>query len=133
MVDRIEKPESEWKQTLSENVFQVCRARGTEPPFSGDYYDCKTEGTYVCACCELPLFRSEKKYNSGSGWPSFWAPVDKEHIIEIRDTSHGMIRTEVTCARCDAHLGHVFPDGPPPSGLRFCINSLSMKLEEDES
>lgn len=124
------KSEQEWKQILSDEEFRVCRQKGTEPAFSGVYADCKDEGIYRCRCCEAPLFKSDTKYDSGSGWPSFWAPVSEDAIKTERDTSHGMTRVEVMCARCGAHLGHVFPDGPQPTGLRYCINSVSLDLDK---
>jgi peptide-methionine (R)-S-oxide reductase len=106
----------------------VCRLKGTERPFSGKYNSERRDGIYHCICCSLPLFDAQTKFDSGCGWPSFYAPIEDSAMIEIRDTTHGMIRTEVTCARCDAHLGHVFPDGPPPTGLRYCINSVCIDL-----
>lgn len=126
------RSEAEWQAALSANEFRICRGKGTEPAFSGEYWDCHQAGTYVCRCCGTPLFRSETKYDSGSGWPSFSAPADAAAIAEHRDLSHGMIRTEITCAACAAHLGHVFPDGPRPTGLRFCVNSASLKLKSDD-
>lgn len=126
------RSEAEWQVALSANEFRICRGKGTEPAFSGEYWDCHQAGTYVCRCCGTPLFRSEAKYDSGSGWPSFSAPADAGAIAEHRDLSHGMIRTEITCAACAAHLGHVFPDGPRPTGLRFCVNSASLKLKSDD-
>lgn len=126
MVEKVEKSEEEWKQALSADQFAVCRLAGTERAFTGKYWNHKADGTYVCACCQTPLFTSVTKYDSGSGWPSFFQPLNDEVIKEQRDASHGMIRTEVLCAACDAHLGHVFPDGPPPTGLRYCINSVSL-------
>ncbi len=125
---RVEKSDQEWKQELSEEAFAVCRLAGTERAFTGKYWDLKEEGVYHCACCDTPLFRSETKYDSGSGWPSFFIPVKADVITEKKDYGHGMERTEVLCAVCDAHLGHVFPDGPPPTGLRYCINSVSLKF-----
>ncbi|MFP1683994.1 peptide-methionine (R)-S-oxide reductase MsrB [Alloalcanivorax sp. C16-1] len=103
--------------------------QGTEPPFCGGLLDNKESGTYQCKLCHLPLFRSDEKFESGTGWPSFYQPVDPEHVKELRDDSHGMVRTEIRCARCDGHLGHVFPDGPPPTGLRYCLNSASLVFE----
>ncbi|MDY6978890.1 MAG: peptide-methionine (R)-S-oxide reductase MsrB [Pseudomonadota bacterium] len=131
MVEKIKKSDEEWRELLSEEQFQVTRRHGTERPFSGEYCDSKAPGTYVCVCCGQPLFHSKEKFDSGSGWPSYWQPISEEVIETTEDTSHGMRRTEVHCSRCDAHLGHVFPDGPPPTGLRYCINSLSLKLQED--
>ncbi len=126
---RVDKTEQEWKQILSEDAFAVCRLAGTERAFTGKYWDHKEAGQYLCACCQTPLFVSETKYDSGSGWPSFFKPVAQGVVTERRDSSHGMERTEVLCSACDAHLGHVFPDGPPPTGLRYCINSLSLQFE----
>jgi len=125
------KSDAEWREELTPEQYQVCRCGGTEPPFTGRYWNTKTKGTYVCAACKAPLFSSETKYDSGSGWPSFWAAIDEGAVAEKRDTSHGMVRTEILCARCDSHLGHVFPDGPPPTGLRYCTNSASLELEPE--
>jgi peptide-methionine (R)-S-oxide reductase len=119
-----------WRDKLTAEEFQVCREKGTERAFSGEYWDCKKEGTYHCKCCGEALFLSDTKYDSGCGWPSFFAPADQKVIREDRDVSHGMIRTEVTCEKCGSHLGHIFEDGPEPTGLRYCINSASIKLEE---
>jgi peptide-methionine (R)-S-oxide reductase len=129
MSDKIEKSETEWREQLSPEQFEVLRRQGTERPFSGRYADCKTAGIYVCAGCGAPLFSSRHKYDSGSGWPSYWQPLDEAAIGTTEDHAHGMRRTEVHCARCGGHLGHVFPDGPPPTGLRYCINSLALDLE----
>ncbi len=129
MSDSHSKDDEQWKDKLSPAEFQVCRMKGTERPFTGEYWDCKQEGQYRCRCCGEPLFDSSTKYDSGSGWPSFYAPVDENIVEEHRDTSHGMLRTEAVCRRCGSHLGHVFPDGPQPTGLRYCINSASLKLE----
>jgi peptide-methionine (R)-S-oxide reductase len=126
------KTEQEWKQELTPEQFRVCRQKGTEPPFTGEYSDSKTPGVYRCACCGAELFRSEDKFESGTGWPSFVRPANEDNVATETDSSYGMRRTEVLCGQCDAHLGHVFPDGPRPSGLRYCINSVSLKLDEKD-
>lgn len=125
--------DDEWRERLTPGQFEVARRSGTERAFTGEYWDCHDSGTYACVCCGEPLFSSDTKYDSGTGWPSFWAPVRSEAVAEAVDTTHGMVRTEARCARCGAHLGHVFPDGPHPSGLRYCMNSASLHLERDAS
>ena len=130
--DKVVKSDAEWRSELTPEAYQVTRRAGTERAFSGEYWDTKTKGVYNCRCCGTALFDSATKYDSGSGWPSFYEPVDTEAVATKRDRSFFMVRTEVLCARCDAHLGHVFPDGPAPTGLRFCMNSASLKLEPDD-
>ncbi len=131
MAEKIQKSEQEWKQELSDEQFRVTRQKGTERAFTGKYYDCKEKGTYNCICCHAPLFKSNTKYDSGSGWPSFWEPID-DAIVTESDNSLGMRRTEVLCKNCGAHLGHVFEDGPRPTGLRYCINSVSLDLNKEQ-
>ena len=129
---KVERSETEWREQLSEEEFQVARCSATESAFSGRYWNEKAVGIYHCICCDTPLFRSEAKYDSGTGWPSFFKPIDEHAVAEKSDSAHGMVRIESQCAKCDAHLGHVFPDGPQPTGLRYCMNSASLRLEQDE-
>ena len=136
MTDKVVKTDAEWKAQLSSDSYKVARKHGTERAFSGEYHDSKAKGRYDCICCGQPLFSSNTKFDSGTGWPSYWAPVDDEAVTEKKDRSFFMVRTEVLCSKCDAHLGHVFPDGPAPTGQRYCMNSVSLKLtaaDEDES
>jgi peptide-methionine (R)-S-oxide reductase len=129
--EKIIKSEKEWREILSAEEFEVCRNKATEPPFTGKYAYCKDDGIYRCICCGNELFSSTAKFDSGTGWPSFFEPIHKNSLKYKTDTSYGMTRTEVMCAKCDAHLGHVFDDGPTPTNNRFCINSTSLKLEKD--
>jgi len=130
--DKIVKTDAEWREILTSEQYQVCRQKGTERAFTGKYDRCKDSGTYVCQCCGNPLFSSDTKFDSGTGWPSFYAPINPEAVDEEEDNSFFMRRTEVLCARCDSHIGHVFPDGPAPTGLRYCMNSVSLDLELNE-
>ncbi|HEX7752155.1 MAG TPA: peptide-methionine (R)-S-oxide reductase MsrB [Novosphingobium sp.] len=132
MADKLQLTEAEWRERLGAERYHILREAGTERAFTGEYEQNKTEGLYRCAGCGAPLFASDTKYNSGSGWPSYTAPVAADAVEEHRDASHGMVRTEVRCARCEGHLGHVFPDGPGPQGLRYCINSASLDFEPKE-
>jgi len=126
---KIQKKDEEWKEQLTSNEYYVTRQKGTEPPFTGAYWNCHDDGTYRCVGCGAELFSSDTKFDSGTGWPSFWAPVAKSHVHEVVDRTLGMERIEVECARCGGHLGHVFDDGPKPTGLRYCMNSVSLEFK----
>jgi|TARA_B100000809_G_scaffold203140_1_gene204118 peptide-methionine (R)-S-oxide reductase len=131
-MDKIKKSATEWKSSLDEKTYNITRKSGTEKPYTGKYLHEKTKGIYSCTCCGNQLFSSDTKFDSGSGWPSFFQTINNKNVLEVQDNSHGMIRTEVICASCDSHLGHLFNDGPNITGLRYCINSLSLKLKKIE-
>ena len=130
LINKISKTDNEWKKELSLEQYNVCRKKDTEKPFTGIYWDSKDRGIYKCICCGLELFSSETKFDSGTGWPSFFKPLNNDNIEHVKDTSCGMLRTEVNCKKCGAHLGHVFDDGPQPTNLRYCVNSVSLRLDK---
>ncbi len=132
MGDKVEKSDREWRDELSAEQYEILRQKGTESAFTGEYCNFKGKGKFVCAGCGAELFSSETKFDSGTGWPSFWEPFVEQSVNEERDASHGMVRTEVLCGNCDGHLGHVFPDGPRPTGQRYCINSAALKFVDDD-